>query len=42
VTILNAWQLLVIAVWKLDLSLLTGVTAVDVAVLIREWGGCWG
>ena len=39
----NTWQLLLVAVWKLDVSLLNGVTAVHVAILMRrlEWGGCW-
>jgi hypothetical protein len=32
----NTWQLLVIAVWKLDMSLLNGITAVHVAVLMRR------
>lgn len=32
----NTWQLLVIAVWKLDVSLLNGVTAVHVAILMRR------
>ncbi|KAF8653569.1 hypothetical protein AX16_003879 [Volvariella volvacea WC 439] len=31
----NTWQLLVIAVWKLFMSLLSGFTAVHVAILIR-------
>jgi hypothetical protein len=32
----NTWQLLVIAVWKLDMSLLNGITAVHVAILMRR------
>jgi hypothetical protein len=30
----NTWQLLVIAVWKLSMSLLNGLTALHVAILI--------
>jgi hypothetical protein len=32
----NTWQLLVIAVWKLDVSLLNEVAAVHVAILMRR------
>ncbi|KIJ94782.1 hypothetical protein K443DRAFT_109809 [Laccaria amethystina LaAM-08-1] len=32
----NPWQLLVIAVWKLDVSLLNEVAAVHVAILMRR------
>ena len=37
----NTWQLLVIAVWKLDVSLMNGVTAVHVAILMRRRLGGW-
>lgn len=30
----NTWQLLVIAVWKLSMSLLNGITALHVAILV--------
>ncbi|KIJ95463.1 hypothetical protein K443DRAFT_329225 [Laccaria amethystina LaAM-08-1] len=32
----NTWQLLVIAVWKLSMSLLNGITAIHVALLFRK------
>ena len=34
----NSWQLLVIAVWKLSMSLLSGITAVHVACLAWRSG----
>jgi len=32
----NTWQLLVIAVWKLSMSLLNGITSIHVALLFRK------
>lgn len=32
----NTWQLLVIAIWKLSMSLLNGITAIHVALLFLK------